>query len=171
MPLLNDVTTAIADAMRKQDPLRLSALRMLKAAMKAGDKRRVSTLRLVNSAIKDRDIQNRTAGPDGEVNDAQIVEVLSKMVKQRQESLEIYQKAGRDELATQEREEIQIIQSYMPKQLSDEEVKSVIAAVIKDAGATSVKDMGKVMGALKAKYAGQMDFGKAGAVIKGLLGA
>ena len=93
------------------------------------------------------------------------------MVKQRQESLEIYEKAGRAELATQEREEIAIIQGFMPKQLSDEEVKSVIAAVIKDAGATSVKDMGKVMGALKAKYSGQMDFAKAGAVIKGLLGA
>lgn len=143
----------------------------LKEAMKSGDKRRVSTLRLVNSAIKDRDIQNRTSGPDAGVTDAQIVEVLAKMVKQRQESLEIYEKAGRDELATQEREEIQIIQGYMPKQLSDEEVKSVIAAVIKDVGASSVKDMGKVMGALKAKYSGQMDFAKAGAVIKGLLGA
>ena len=143
----------------------------LKGAMKSGDKRRVSTLRLVNSAIKDRDIQNRTSGPDAGVSDAQIVEVLAKMVKQRQESLEIYEKAGRDELATQEREEIQIIQGFMPKQLSDEEVKSVIAAVIKDVGATSVKDMGKVMGALKAKYSGQMDFAKAGAVIKGLLGA
>jgi len=143
----------------------------LKEAMKSGDKRRVSTLRLVNSAIKDRDIQNRTSGPDAGVSDAQIVEVLAKMVKQRQESLEIYEKAGRDELATQEREEIQIIQGYMPKQLSDEEVKSVIAAVIKDVGATSVKDMGKVMGALKAKYSGQMDFAKTGAVIKGLLGA
>ena len=143
----------------------------LKEAMKSGDKRRVATLRLVNSAIKDRDIQNRTSGPDAGVSDAQIVEVLAKMVKQRQESLEIYEKAGRQELATQEREEIQIIQGYMPKQLSDEEVKSVIAAVIKDVGATSVKDMGKVMGALKAKYSGQMDFAKAGAVIKGLLGA
>ena len=143
----------------------------LKGAMKSGDKRRVSTLRLVNSAIKDRDIQNRTSGPDAGVSDAQIVEVLAKMVKQRQESLEIYEKAGRDELATQEREEIQIIQGFMPKQLSDEEVKSVIAAVIKDVGATSVKDMGKVMGALKAKYSGQMDFAKTGAVIKGLLGA
>lgn len=143
----------------------------LKEAMKSGDKRRVSTLRLVNSAIKDRDIQNRTAGPDAGVTDAQIVEVLAKMVKQRQESLEIYENAGRDELATQEREEIQIIQGYMPKQLSDEEVKSVIAAVIKEVGAISVKDMGKVMGALKAKYSGQMDFAKAGAVIKGLLGA
>lgn len=143
----------------------------LKEAMKSGDKRRVSTLRLVNSAIKDRDILNRTAGPDAGVTDAQIVEVLVKMVKQRQESLDIYEKAGRDELATQEREEIAIIQSYMPKQLSDEEVKSVIAAVIKETGATSVKDMGKVMGALKAKYSGQIDFAKAGAEIKGLLGA
>ena len=138
----------------------------LKEAMKSGDKRRVSTLRLVNSAIKDRDIQNRTSGPDAGVNDAQIVEVLAKMVKQRQESLEIYEKAGRDELATQEREEIQIIQGYMPKQLSDEEVKSVIAAVINDVGATSVKDMGKVMGALKERYAGQMDFGKASGQVK-----
>jgi uncharacterized protein YqeY len=141
----------------------------LKEAMKSGDKRRVSTLRLVNSAIKDRDILNRTAGPDAGVTDPQIVEVLAKMVKQRQESLEIYEKAGRDELAIQEREEIAIIQSYMPKQLSDEEVKSVIAAVIKETGATSVKDMGKVMGALKAKYSGQIDFAKAGAVIKGML--
>ena len=143
----------------------------LKEAMKSGDKRRVSTLRLVNSAIKDRDIQNRTAGPDAGVNDAQIVEVMARMVKQRQESLEIYERAGRDELATQEREEIEIIQSYMPRQLSEEEMKSVIAAVIKEVGATSVKDMGKVMGALRAKYSGQMDFGKAGAMIKGQLGA
>ena len=142
----------------------------LKAAMKSGDKRRVSTLRLVNSAIKDRDIQNRTAGPDAGVNDAQIIELLAKMVKQRQESLEIYEKAGRDELATQEREEIQIIQGYMPKQLSDEEVKSVIAAVIKDVGATSVKDMGKVMAALKASYSGKLDFARAGATVRSMLG-
>lgn len=143
----------------------------LKEAMKSGDKRRVSTLRLINSAIKDRDILNRTAGPDAGVNDAQIVEVMAKMVKQRQESLEIYEKAGRDELATQEREEIAIIQGYMPKQLSDEEVKAAIAQIIKDTGAASIKDMGKVMGALKAKYSGQIDFGKAGGVIKGLLGS
>ena len=143
----------------------------LKEAMKSGDKRRVSTLRLINSAIKDRDILNRTAGPDAGVNDPQIVEVMAKMVKQRQESLEIYEKAGREELATQEREEIAIIQSYMPKQLSDDEVKAAIAQVIKDAGATSIKDMGKVMAALKAKYSGQIDFGKAGGVIKGLLGS
>lgn len=143
----------------------------LKEAMKSGDKRRVSTLRLINSAIKDRDILNRTAGPDAGVNDPQIVEVMAKMVKQRQESLEIYEKAGRDELATQEREEIAIIQSFMPKQLSDDDVKAAIAQVIKDTGASSIKDMGKVMGALKAKYSGQIDFGKAGGVIKGLLGS
>src|SRR5213595_2130581 len=92
----------------------------LKVAMKAGDKRQVSTLRLIAAAIKDRDIQGRTAGPDAGVGDAQIVEVLAKMVKQRQESLEIYEKAGREDLARQEREEIAIIQGYMPKQLSDE---------------------------------------------------
>lgn len=142
----------------------------LKEAMKAGDKRRVSTLRLVNSAIKDRDILNRTAGPDAGVGDAQIVELLAKMVKQRQESLDIYEKAGRGELATQEREEIAIIQGFMPKQLSDEEVKSVIGAIIQEVGATSVKDMGKVMAALKAKYSGQMDFAKAGAAVKAMLG-
>ena len=144
----------------------------LKAAMKAGDKRKVSALRLMNAAIKDKDINSRTDGHDSLLTaDPGLIDLFAKMVKQRQESLEIYEKAGRDELATQEREEIQIIQGYMPKQLSDEEVKSVIAAVIKDVGATSVKDMGKVMGALKAKYSGQMDFAKTGAVIKGLLGA
>jgi uncharacterized protein len=143
----------------------------LKTAMKAGDKRRVSTLRLISAAIKDRDIQGRTAGPDAGVGDPQILEVLAKMVKQRQESLEIYDKAGRVDLAQQEREEIQIIETYMPKQLSDEETKSAVRAVIEDVGATSIKDMGKVMGALKARHSGQMDFAKAGAMVKGLLGS
>jgi len=142
----------------------------LKAAMKAGDKLKVSTLRLVGAAIKDRDIQNRTAGPDSGVNDAQIVEVLAKMVKQRQESVAIYQQGGRPELAKQESDEIDIIQSFMPKQLADTEVKSVIAAIIQETGAQSVKDMGKVMAALKAKYAGQMDMAKAGGVVKSQLG-
>ena len=141
----------------------------LKEAMKSGDKRRVSTLRLVNSAIKDRDIQNRTQGPDAGVNDAQIVEVLAKMVKQRQESLEIYEQAGRDELATQEREEIRIIQGYMPKQLSDAEVRANISAIIAETGAEGPKDMGKVMAALKERYAGQMDFSKASGAVKELL--
>jgi uncharacterized protein YqeY len=143
----------------------------LKAAMKAGDKRKVSTLRLVGAAIKDRDIQGRTAGRDAGVGDTQVIEVLAKMVKQRQESLEIYEKAGRADLAGQEREEIAIIQGFMPKQLTDEEVRSVIAAVIKDVGATSVKDMGKVMAALKARYSGQIDFAKAGAIVKSIIGS
>ncbi|MBL8894624.1 MAG: GatB/YqeY domain-containing protein [Rhizobiales bacterium] len=142
----------------------------LKAAMKAGDKLKVSTLRLVGAAIKDRDIQNRTAGPDSGVSDAQIVEVLAKMVKQRQESVAIYQQGGRPELAKQESDEIDIIQSFMPKQLSEAEVRSVIAAIIKETGAQSVKDMGKVMAALKAKYAGQMDMAKAGGAVKSQLG-
>ena len=142
----------------------------LKTAMKAGDKLKVSTLRLVGAAIKDRDIQNRTAGPDSGVNDAQIVEVLAKMVKQRQESVAIYQQGGRPELAKQESDEIDIIQSFMPKQLSEAEVKSVIAAIIQETGAQSVKDMGKVMAALKAKYAGQMDMAKAGGAVKSQLG-
>ena len=142
----------------------------LKAAMKAGDKRRISTLRLMNSAIKDRDIQSRTAGPDAGVGDAQLVELFAKMVKQRQESLDIYEKAGRSELAAQEREEIAIIQSFMPKQLGEEEIKAAIAAAIKETSAASVKDMGKVMAALKAKYSGQIDFAKAGAQVKAMLG-
>ncbi|MBL8906403.1 MAG: GatB/YqeY domain-containing protein [Rhizobiales bacterium] len=142
----------------------------LKAAMKVGDKLKVSTLRLIGAAIKDRDIQNRTAGPDSGVNDAQIVEVLAKMVKQRQESVAIYQQGGRPELAKQESDEIDIIQSFMPKQLSETEVKSAIAAIIQETGAQSVKDMGKVMAALKAKYAGQMDMAKAGSAVKNQLG-
>ena len=142
----------------------------LKAAMKAGDKRRISTLRLMNSAIKDRDIQSRTAGPDAGVGDAQLVELFAKMVKQRQESLDIYEKAGRSELAEQEREEIAIIQGFMPKQLGEEEVKAAIADAIKETGAAGIKDMGKVMAALKAKYSGQIDFAKAGAAVKAMLG-
>jgi uncharacterized protein YqeY len=153
------------------DGLRTKISDELKAAMKGGDKLRVSTLRLIGAAIKDRDIQNRTAGPDSGVNDAQIVEVMAKMVKQRQESVAMYEQGGRPELAQQERAEIDIIQSFMPKQLSEAEVKSIVAAVIQETGAQSVKDMGKVMAALKAKYAGQMDLAKAGAVVKGLLGA
>jgi uncharacterized protein YqeY len=152
------------------DGLRTKISDELKTAMKAGDKLRVSTLRLVASAIKDRDIQNRTAGPDSGVNDAQIVEVMAKMVKQRQESVAMYEQGGRPELAQQERSEIDIIQSFMPKQLSEAEVKSVVAAVIQETGAQSVKDMGKVMAGLKAKYAGQMDMATAGAVVKSLLG-
>lgn len=141
----------------------------LKQAMKAGDKRRTGTLRLVNAAIKDRDISKRTSGPDAGVADASIVEVLAKMIKQRQESLGIYEQAGRSDLAAQEREEIDIIEGFMPRQMSGEEVKSAIEAAIKAVGATGMKDMGKVIAELKARHAGQVDVGKASAVVKGML--
>ena len=139
-----------------------------KEAMKARDQRRVSTLRLVNSALKDRDIAARGEGK-GPLSDEDILGLMQKMIKQRQESLDIYSKAGRTDLATQEREEIEIITSFMPKQLSEDEMKAAIAAVITEIGAASMKDMGKVIGALKAKYSGQMDFAKASGLVKGLL--
>jgi uncharacterized protein len=143
----------------------------LKQAMKAGDKRRISTLRLMNSAIKDKDIGSRTEGHASALTpDAGLADLFAKMVKQRQESIAVYEQGGRPELAQAEREEIAIIQSFMPKQLSDEEAKTAVAAVIKAVGAASLKDMGKVMAELKAKYAGQMDMAKAGTIVKGLLG-
>ena len=143
----------------------------LKDAMKSGDKRRTSTLRLMNSAIKDKDINSRTEGHDSALtSDAGLIDLFAKMVKQRQESITIFDQGGRPELAQQEREEMAIIQSYMPKQLSDDEAKAAVAAIIKDFGAASIKDMAKVMAELKAKYAGQMDFAKTGGIVKGLLG-
>jgi uncharacterized protein len=141
----------------------------LKTATKAQDKRRISTLRLVSAAIKDRDIAARTAGK-GEATDAELLELFAKMIKQREESEKIYRDAGRAELAQQEAEEIAIIREFLPKQLSDADTEKAIADAIAEAGATSVKDMGKVMGALKSRYAGQMDFGKASALVKAKLG-
>ena len=141
----------------------------LKTATKAQDKRRVSTLRLVSAAIKDRDIAARTAGK-GEATDAELLELFAKMIKQREESEKIYRDAGRVELATQEAEEIVIIREFLPKQLSEADTQKAIADAIAEAGAMSVKDMGKVMAALKARYAGQMDFGKVSALVKAKLG-
>jgi uncharacterized protein YqeY len=141
-----------------------------KDAMKSGDKKRLSTLRLMSSAIKDKDINSRTDGHDSVLTaDAGIAELFAKMVKQRQESAAVYEQGGRPELAQNERDEIAIIQSFMPKQLSDDEAKAVVADVIKAVGATNVKDMGKVMAELKVKYAGQMDMAKAGGIVKALL--
>ncbi len=140
----------------------------LKDAMKAHDSRRVSTLRLINSALKNADIEARGHGK-GPLGDEEVLGLLQKMIKQRQESVELYEKGGRAELANQEREEIAIISAYLPKQLSEDEMKAVIAAAIKELGASSMKDMGKVIGALKAKYAGQMDFAKASGLVKGML--
>ena len=141
----------------------------LKHATKAQDKRRMSTLRLVSAAIKDRDIAARTAGK-GEATDAELLDLLAKMIKQREESEKIYADAGRAELAKQEGEEIAIIREFLPKQLAEKEMEKAIAAAIAEAGAASIKDMGKVMAALKGRYAGQMDFAKASGLVKAKLG-
>lgn len=141
----------------------------LKEAMKAKDERTVSTLRLVNATIKNADIEARGAGKPA-LGDADLLSVLQKMIKQRQESKEMYEKGGRPELAQQEGEEIAIIQRYLPKQMSEAEMGAAIDAAIAEIGAVGIKDMGKVIGALKSKYAGQMDFGKASGLVKTKLG-
>ncbi len=140
----------------------------LKEAMKAKDSRRLSTVRLIQTAIKDRDIANRGAGKDA-VSDDDILQILQKMVKQREESAKIYEDAGRAELATQEREEIVVIKGFMPEQLSEQKCDELIKAAIADSGAQGLRDMGKVMAVLKEKYPGQMDFAKASGVVKDLL--
>ncbi len=142
----------------------------LKESVKAQDRTRMSTLRLINAAIKDRDIAARTDTNRDGVSDDEVLEILSKMVKQRRESVQTYEEAGRVELADGERREIEIIQEFMPRQMSDEEVAQACADVIEDIGASGLKDMGKTMGALKSRFAGQMDFGKASAKVKDLLG-
>jgi uncharacterized protein YqeY len=141
----------------------------LKVAMKAGEKRRVDTIRMITAALKDKDIEARGLGKT--VSDEEILSLLQKMVKSRQESLEIYEKAGRQDLATQESEEIAIIQGFLPQQIGESEVEAAIAAAIAETGAASIKDMGKVVAALKGKYAGRMDFAKASAVVKAKLSA
>ena len=140
----------------------------LKEAMKAKDTRRLSTVRLVQTAIKDRDIANRGAGKDP-VSDDDILQILQKMVKQREESAKIYEDAGRGELAAQEREEVTVIKSFMPEQISDEQAAELIKAAVDESGAQGLRDMGKVMALLKEKYPGQMDFAKASGVVKELL--
>ena len=143
----------------------------LKEAMKAGDKKKLSTLRLMQAAIKDKDINSRTEGHDSALtSDTGIAELFAKMVKQRQDSVAAYEQGGRPELAQAERDEITVIQSFMPKQMTDEEAKAAVAGVIAAVGVTSVKDMGRVMAELKARFAGQMDMGKAGGIVKALLG-
>ena len=140
----------------------------LKEAMKAGDKARVGTLRLINAAIKSADIEARPAGKD-KISDADILGVMAKMLKQRRDSIEQFQAGGRQDLVDKEAAEVTVIEGYMPKQMSEAEAKGAIAAVIKEVGAAGPKDMGKVMAALKARYAGQMDFGKASGLVKELL--
>jgi hypothetical protein len=138
----------------------------LKGAMKAGETRRVSTLRLINAAIMERE----TRGAERvTLNDTDILDVMGKMIKQRQESLDIYQKAGRTDLAAQERDEIEIISAYLPRQMSEMEAGAAISALVKEIEAESLKDMGRTMTALKERFSGQMDFGKASAMVKKLL--
>jgi uncharacterized protein YqeY len=139
----------------------------VKAAMKAQDKPRLATLRLMNAAIKNADIEVERAGKS--LGEDDLLGLLQKMIKQRQESVDIYEKGGRKELADQERGEIEVIKGFLPQQMSEAEAKAAIAAVIKDLGASGMKDMGKVMAALKEHHAGKMDFGKASGLVKGLL--
>lgn len=141
----------------------------LKTALKAGDKQRASTLRMANAAIQDRDIANRGTGK-GLAGDDEILQILTKMVKQRQESAKAFEDGKRPELAAQENAEIAIIAEYLPSQMEEGEAKIAIGQAIRDTGATGARDMGKVMAELKAKYAGRMDFGKASGWVKELLG-
>jgi uncharacterized protein YqeY len=139
----------------------------LKLAMKAGEKRRVETIRMITAALKDKDIEARGAGK--EVSEDDILALLQKLVKSRQESMEIYDKNNRPELAAQEREEIAVIATFLPQQMNDADVAAAIQAAIAETGAASIKDMGKVIAQLKARYAGKMDFGKASGLVKAAL--
>lgn len=144
----------------------------LKAAMKERDADRLSTLRLINAAIKDRDIAKRGEGGDGAdsgVGESDILQILGKMVKQRLDSAQAYEEGGRLELAEKERSEITVIEEFLPKQLSEKETSAAIDEAISETGADSIRDMGKVMGVLKAKYTGQMDFGTVGPMVKARL--
>jgi uncharacterized protein YqeY len=141
----------------------------LTAAMKGGDKPRTATIRLIQSAIKNRDIELRTAAqaPD---DDVLVTEVLQKMIKQRRESIEMYEKGGRAELAAAEQAEVGVIESFLPAQMSEAETKAAIDGIVAETGASSVKDMGRVMAVLKERHAGQLDMSKASGLVKARLG-
>ena len=142
----------------------------LKDAMKAKAVDRLSTLRLINAAIKDREIALRGEAEGGEVGEAEILQIMGKMVKQRHESARAYEEGGRLELAEKELAEIGVIQEFLPRQMDGAEIEAAIAAAVAETGATSIRDCGKVMAALKGRYIGQMDFGMVGALVKGRLG-
>ena len=141
----------------------------VKQAMRDKDSERLTTLRLINAAIKDRDIAARAEGNYDGVSDDEILQVLAKMIKQRTESAKVYEEGGRLALAEKERREIVVVEQFLPKQLSDEELTAAVKDAIETTGAESIRDMGRVMGELKGKYAGQMDFGKAGGAVKAAL--
>ena len=146
--------------------LRMRISDALKQAMKDKAADRLSTLRLINAAIKDKDIAARANGKDEGVSDAEVLGILSKMAKQRQESARAYEEGGRLDLAEREREEVEVIEEFLPRQLSVTETAAAVDKAVADVGATSIRDMGKVMGLLKERYTGQMDFGAVGPVIK-----
>ena len=138
-------------------------------ALKSKNKTLISTFRLILTAIKERDIANRTGGKKEEVKDSEIIKVLQKMKKQRQDSVNLYRKGGRQELFEAEEEEIKIIDTFLPKQLSEEETEKICKEIIESVGASSIKDIGKIMGSLKKKYADTINFSKANTIVKGLL--
>jgi len=142
----------------------------LKTAMKARDQETTSTLRMVLAGLKDRDIAARPSGNTTGIDEAGIIDMLQKMVKQRKESIELYKQGGRQELVDKEQGEINVIERYMPQQLSEAEASAAVDAVIAELGASSIKDMGKVMAALKERFSGQLDFAKAGGLVKQKLG-
>ncbi len=150
-------------------PLREKINQQFSVALKNKNKTLVSTLRLILAAIKERDIANRTSVKKEEVKDQEIIRVLQKMKKQRQDSSDLYKKGGRQELLNIEEAEIKIIDTFLPKQLSEEETKKICKEIIESVGASNVKDMGKIMGTLKQKYSDSIDFSKANIIIKGLL--
>ncbi len=141
----------------------------MKEAMKAGDKEKLSTIRLILANIKQKDIDGRTSGGQDGLSDTQILQLLQTMIKQRKESIQMFEKAGRDDLVQKETAEVQVIESFLPQQMDEDAIKNAIQSVIDDLQATSPKDMGKVMAALKDQYAGEMDFGKASQMVKHLL--
>jgi uncharacterized protein len=141
----------------------------LVGAMKGGDKPRVATIRLIQAALQNRDIELR--GKEAGDDDAMVTEVLQKMIKQRRESIDMYNKGGREELADAEAAEIAVIEDFLPAQMGDEELGSAIDGIVAETGAASIKDMGKVMGVLKERHAGQIDMAKAGLMVRGKLGA
>ena len=150
-------------------PIRDQINNQLNTALKNKDKILISTLRLVLAAIKDKDIASRTVDKKEPVGDVEVIKILRRMMKQRRESVHLYQKAGRNELLKIEKQEMQIINSFLPKQLSDDETKKICEQTIKTLGVSSIKDMGKIMGALKKKYSDGMDFSKVNIIVKDLL--
>jgi uncharacterized protein YqeY len=152
------------------DSLRDRLSEALKEAMRAKDQRAISTLRLILAALKDRDIAARAKSEDGRISEDEILQMLQSMVKQRDDSIAMYEQGGRLELAEQEQAEIAVIRRFLPTQLTEEETREAVAGVVEDLGAGSLKEMGAVMAALRGRYAGRMDFGKASALVKQRLG-